>query len=235
MNYFDFAIIILLIFGVVSGLKKGFTRQLLSAVGFIAVVIAAFLFREGVAEFLYSNLPFFSFGGYFKGVSVLNILVYETVAFLILVTLFSIILRVAMLASSIFEKFLNATVILGIPSKLAGAVVGLIQYYVLVFIVLYILSFPMFDQKPLEESKYANTILNETPILSGMIDDSMQVIDEVLLLKDKYTEDETNEFNLAALDILLKYKIVTVDRIDSLVEKDKLQIDNIESVVRKYR
>lgn len=235
MNYFDIGVIILLIFGAVSGLKKGFTRQLISAVGFIVVVIAAFLFRENVAEFLYSNLPFFKFGGYFKGVSVLNILVYETIAFFILVTLFSILLRLAMLASSIFEKFLNATIILGIPSKLAGAVVGVIQYYILAFIALYILSFPVFNPEPLKNSKYATKIIEETPILSGFIDESMQVVDEFMLLKDKYNETETNEFNLEALNVLLKYKIVTVSRVDDLVEKDKLQIDNIESVIKNYR
>lgn len=235
MNYFDIGVILLLIVGAVSGLKKGFTRQLISAVGFIIVVIAAFLFRESVAEFLYSNLPFFKFGGYFKGVSVLNILVYETVAFFILVTLFSIVLRIVMLASSIFEKFLNATIILGIPSKLAGAVVGIIQYYVLAFIILYVLSFPVFDQEPLKKSAYANKIIEETPVLSGFIDKSMQVVDEFVLLKDKYKETQTNEFNLAALDVLLKYKIVTVSRIDDLIEKDKLQIDNIESIIKNYR
>lgn len=235
MNIIDIGIIILLIFGFLNGLKNGFTRQVVNAVGFIVVVIAAFLLKDSVSEFLYSNLPFFSFGGYFKGVSVLNILVYEAVAFFALVALFSILLRVAMLATSIFEKLLNATVVLGIPSKLAGAVVGVVQYYILVFIVLYIISFPVFNSTMLNESKYANTILTKTPVVNHYANETKKVVDEILELKDKFKEDETNDFNLAALDILLKYKVVTVERIDKLVESDKLQIDNIESVIRNYR
>lgn len=235
MNYLDLGIILLLGFGAVLGFKRGFTNQLVRTVGFILTIVLAFQFKGVVSEFLYMNFPFFKFGGLFKGVSVLNILVYEVIAFFIVLSVLGIGLRLLLLATSLFESILNATIILGIPSKIMGAIVGVIQSFIIIFVILFFLSLPFFTQNPIEESEYASKILKNIPVLSEASKKTVSVADEVYLLRNKYTESENNEFNLASLNILLKYKLVSVENIDNLVDKDKLQIDNIESVVKNYR
>ena len=237
MNIVDLIITTLVVFGAVVGFKRGFTRSLVSALGFIVITVLAFFLKNPVSVFLYENLPFFKFGGVIKGVTVLNIALYEILAFVIVLAILGILLKVLILATSIFEKVLNATIILGIPSKLAGAVVGVVQWFVIVFVALYALSLPVFNIVEVNESKMKDLILNSTPILSNFVDDSMKVVDEFAGIKDKYKDNNSNaeQFNKEVLDLFLKYDIVKVSSIDKLVEKEKLQINNIEEVLSPYR
>lgn len=237
MNIVDLIIIIVIAFGAVIGFKRGFTRSLVSALGFIVIAVLAFLLKNPVSVFLYENLPFFKFAGIIKGVTVLNIALYEILAFVIVLVVLVVLLRVLMLATSIFEKILNATIILGIPSKIAGAIVGAIQYFVITFVILYIVSLPVFNINIISESQMKDKILNSTPILSNIVDDGVKVINEFASIKDKYKDNNSNaeQFNKEVLDLFLKYDVVKVESIDKLIEKEKLQINNIEEILAPYR
>ena len=236
MNIIDIGIVIFLIFGAALGFKRGFTRQLVSSVGFILIVILAFKLRAPISELLFQNLPFFKFGGILKGAAVLNIVVYEFIAFLIVLAVLSILLKVAMLASRVFESILNMTIILGIPSKILGSIIGVIEHFVIAFIILYFLTLPFFSLSITSDSKYKDKILNNTPILSSTVEKTLDVMKDLGQLKDKFeVEQDVNQFNLAAIDLLLDKKIVTVKTVDELIKKDKLKIDNIEIILQKYR
>ena len=64
----------------------------------------------------------------------------------------------------------------------------------------------------------------------------MKVIDEFASLKEKYEVAESaTEFNLETLDLFLKYDIVKLSSVDRLIEKNQLVIDNVDSVLNKYR
>ena len=65
----------------------------------------------------------------------------------------------------------------------------------------------------------------------------MKVVEEFTSIKDKYNDNNSNaeQFNKEVLDLFLKYDVVKVESIDKLVEKDKLQINNIEEILMKYR
>ena len=236
MNVIDIAIILFILMGAVVGFKRGFTKELVCAVSFFIIIILSFILKNPVSIFLYEHLPFFKFGGILKGVTVLNIALYEIIAFLIVMGILTFILGILKKVTTIFEKILNFTIILGIPSKILGAIIGLVESFVWVFIILYILNLPFFHIKDLEESKYKNQILEKTPILSELIKDSVNVVNEFTELKTKYEETKSpSEFNRETLDLFLKYDVITVESVDYLVEKDKLKIDNIESILSKYR
>ena len=80
-------------------------------------------------------------------------------------------------------------------------------------------------------------ILNSTPVLSNVVNDGISVINEFTGIKDKYRDNNSNaeQFNKEVLDLFLKYDIVKVESIDKLVEKEKLQINNIEEILAPYR
>ena len=236
MNIFDVIIILFILSGAVVGFKRGLTRELVSLVSFFAIVILAFMLKNPISIFLYEHLPFFKFGGILKGVTVLNIALYEIIAFLIMVIILSVIFKILAVITNLFEKILKMTIILSIPSKIAGAVVGIIESYIWVFIVLYILSFPIFNIDILNESKYKNNILNNTPLLSGFIEPTMKVLDEFGDLKNKYESTENaSEFNRETLDLFLKYDVITVDSVETLRDKNKLKIDNLDEILNKYK
>ena len=236
MNVVDLIIVLVILIGAIIGFKHGFTRQLVSFLGILVITVISFIFKNYISVILYENLPFFSFGGIFKGVTVLNILVYEVIAFLIIFSVLMIIFRVVLLITKIFEKILTFTIILGIPSKILGALVGAVEYYIILFVILYICSLPFFTNNIFKESGYANNILKNTPILSSNISKTMAVFEDFEELKEKYEViDDPSEFNLETLDLFLKYKVITVESTETLIEQKKLDIKNIDSVLNKYR
>lgn len=236
MNIVDLIIILTIVVGALIGFKHGVIRQTVSLIGILLVVILAFLLKNPLSLWMYEHLPFFSFWGILKGVSVVNILLYEIIAFLILIALFSIILKIILFAAKIIEKILAFTVILGIPSKILGAIVGGIEYFIIVFVVLYIVTLPFFDIKSIRDSKFAMNILNNTIILSNYTEDATNVLNDFVLLKDKYnSSSNSEEFNKEALIILLNYKVIDVKSIDKLVEENKIKIQDVEEILKEYR
>ena len=226
----------IIILGAIVGFKRGFTRSLLSAVGLVLIVILSFLFKNQISVLFYENLPFFKFGGVLKGVTVLNMFLYELIAFFVVALILSIILRILLVVSTLLEKVLEATILLGIPSKILGAIVGALEAYVITFLILYMVSLPLFNNSLIKDSKFKDAILYNTPILTGLLGNSMYAVDEFALLRDKYeSEENANQFNYEALDLMLKYKIVTVHSVDILIRKDKLKIENIDYLLNQYR
>ena len=125
---------------------------------------------------------------------------------------------------------------LSIPSKLAGAIVGAIEGYVICFAFVYFLSLPIFNVKELKESRFSYSMLENTPILSEIVDDSVIMMKDFEILKSDYSKNkDANEFNLEVLDLFLKYDILSIDSADKLIEKNKLKINNAETVLSKYR
>lgn len=236
MELVDLLIIIaLLIFGVV-GLKRGFFKQLVLTVGTILVFILAFIFKDYIADLLSFYLPFFKFTDVLPGLVTLNIILYQMIAFLILAGIFSAILSIINKITGLLEKILNATIIFGIPSKIGGFIVGAIEGYVVIFITLFFLNQPIINYKIINESKYMPEILNSSPILSNISKKMLDTTDEIYGLIKTYKKDgDVSKFNRESIDIMLKNKIVDVEYIDKLIEKDKINIKGIDKILADYR
>lgn len=236
MNITDLIILLLLAFGALLGFKRGFTKELVSCIGFIVVLILAFVLKDTVSVWFYKYLPFFKFGGVLKGVTALNILVYEVLAFLIVLSVLMLIQKLLLFATGILERIFDFTLILGFFSKILGALLGLFENLIFVFIALYVLSLPIFNFNILDGSSIGKGILENTPYLSSKVEDSIQVFKEFADLKEKYsTSGSAAEFNYDALDLFLKYDIISVDNVEMLIEKDKLSIDRVDELLNKYR
>ena len=235
MNIIDIIIILILLMGGVIGFKNGVIRQTVSFVGFFIVVILSYFLKDFVSVILYKFVPFFSFSGSLAGVTTLNILIYEVIAFLLVYVILMAIYHFIVRVTRIVETILKFTVILGIPSKLLGMVVGFIETYIMVFIGLYCLSLPIFQIPMMNESGVRNTILNHTPGLSSAVSKSLNVVNEFADLKEKYKDTTNkNELNKETLDLFLKYNVVRYDTAKELVDSGKLKIDGVKSVFQKY-
>ena len=235
MALVDILIIGFIFIGGIVGWKRGVIKEAASAVGVVLITILSFIFKNPLSIILYENLPFFKFGGIFKGVTVLNIALYELIAFLIVFSILMILWKIVMFASGIVQKIIDMTIILGFPSKILGFIIGLVEYYLICFVVLYILVLPIFSVKEVVDSKYANFVLEKTPLISNMFGDKMEFLDEFVSLKEKYKNtDSANEFNYDTLDLFLKYDIIDINSAKKLREKNKLKIDGIDNLLKKY-
>jgi len=224
MSIVDIIVLIFLSFGALIGFKRGFTRQLLSLLGIFVIIILSFLFKNPVSVFFYSNLPFFNFGGIFKDITVLNIFVYEVVAFFIVFLVLTIIFRILITLTKWFEKLLNATIILGIPSKILGAIFGVVQNLIYTFIILYVLSLPTFNLGIIKESKLGNLILDKTPILNKIANKTLSVFNQIVDLKEEYdTTTNVGEYNQKTLNIMIDSGVISEENAKKLIEKGKIK------------
>lgn len=236
MNLVDIIIIGFIVLGGFIGFRRGVVKEFVSAIGLVLITVLSFILKNPLSILFYENLPFFKFGGVFKGVTVLNIVLYEFIAFLLVFLLLMILWKVVLFASSIIQKIINMTIILGFPSKILGFAIGLLEFYFIGFVVLYILTLPIFSVKGVNESSVGNFILNDTPFVSSMVKNNTGFIDEFFGLKDKYKNTESATlFNYETLDLFLKYDIIKVDSVNKLVEKNKLKIDGVDELIEKYR
>ena len=237
MNILDIVIVLILIMSAIIGFKRGAIKEIVSLVGIIIVFIVAFAFKGVLGNVLCKWLPFFNFAGNLEGVTVLNILLYQLIAFLIIYSLLFSVYMIVMKISGIVQKIVHMTVILWLPSKLIGAVVAFITGYVMVFVVLLALLIPLKDTDMFKESKFANYVVYDTPILAGSADNISSSINEVYTLGEELSKGDIskNEANLETMDILLKYKIVSPETAKQLIVLDKLDgISGLDSVIKRY-
>ena len=82
-------------------------------------------------------------------------------------------------------------IILAIPSKILGGVLGFIEYYIYAFIILLVLSIPVFNID-VYKSDVAKFILKETPLISKKIDVSL--LEELKKEYDKGTSAREEEY-----------------------------------------
>ena len=236
MSVIDICIILFVLFGGYLGFKQGLITTLVHLVGYIFIIVLSFTFKDSVSEFLMLHLPFFDFFGLIKGASVLNIAVYEIIAFVFVFSILTIVLKIILMATGILERLVSVLGLLNLPFKIIAFFIGLLRNYVIVFAVLFILSLPNFaDNNFIKDSVLKDKILEETPILSSLASDNLQVFNEFVSLKNKYDDIEnSNEFNYEGVELFLKYDIIQPDLVQKLVDSDKLHINNIDTLINKY-
>ena len=232
MNVVDVIIIALLILGGVAGFKAGVIKKLTDFIGMFVVIILAFYLKNYISVIMYENLPFFNFFGLINGIDALNILLYEVIAFLVIFIALLFVLKVVLMLTGLVEKILKATVILSIPSKLLGIVVGVIEMYVYLFLILVIVSLPIFDSSFLKDSKMNNFILNNTPVLSGVSEEIIDIYGDVYNIIDNRKNKTNEQLNEEILKVLIDKKVVTKESAKKLVDKNKIHI-NDKSIVEQ--
>ena len=237
LNIFDVGIILMFIMFFIVGWKNGVIKELVGFIGMIVVFIISFLLKGVVGNILCILLPFTKFGGYIKGFTVLNIFLYQALGFFLVFSLLLALFRLILKISKVLQKIVNYTIVLLIPSKIAGGIVGLIEGWIITFMILVVLMLPFKGEDVFKDSKMVNKVLYHTPILSSTIKPLTNSVAEIYELSSKISMEELdmNEANLESLDIMLKYKIVNKKTVENLVKIHKLDdVKNINSVLRKY-
>lgn len=230
MNIIDAVIIIILIAGFLLGFKRGVIKELITLVGVVLVISGAFYLKNPIANFCYRTLPFINFK-VFNGLSILNILFYEVISFLIAASVLALILKIALTLSKIVEKILKATIVLGIFSKVLGGILGILESYVIIFVLLFFFNQPFVNITGIGDSKLGTFILTHTPVLSNKISGTVSAIDELYSMKDNYNEPG---FEKETVETFLKYKVVSTKSLKILKEKNKINFGGIDNLIKKY-
>ena len=222
----DIFIIVILLFGALLGFKRGIIKQSVVTVGMVLIIMLSFILKNPVSSFMYHHFPFFSFDGLYEDIAVLNILLYEAIAFFIVFSILSTILVIVIKISNSFDKILKLTFIFALPSRILGAVLGAIEYYLLIFIALFILMQPMVglsDSELFKNSKMKDFILEKTPFVSNYVGSTLDTIEDInIIVKDK-KKTSVKDFNCKITKIMLKNKILEQESLDYLYKSGKIK------------
>lgn len=227
LNVIDVVILLFLAMGVVLGFKKGAIQTLATLIGTILIIVLAYYLKNPLSVLMYTYLPFFKLGGIFKGITVVNILIYEAIAFFIILSILSVLLSIILKITGIISKIVDHSIILTLPSKLIGIIVGFLETYVFIFIILFIFSQFSFSNTVLKDSKFTNIILSKTPFTTGF-KNSYKAFNEIRDLDNKNNKD------YEALKTLLEYEIITPENANKLVENGKINIKGSEKLIESY-
>lgn len=233
MNIFDIVIILLILLSGVTGLKQGLLKSGINLIGTILIYIIAFKMKDSIGLFLCKVCPFFKFNGYIT----LNILVYQLIAFVLIASILFSIFAIVLKLTGIVQKLVDLTVILTIPSKIGGFIIGLLEGYVVMFIIILILSVPLRNVELFSQSKLVDKMLNNTPILSSTLDGVGDVIFNVFHITSevKEGENENTKVNMDIMKTYLDYKVITKEDAIDLIDTGKLNsINGIKEFVNNY-
>lgn len=240
MTAIDIVIILLLVMFGVVGWKQGIIKEAVQLIGMIVILVIAFMFKGELGNIFCKWLPFFNFNGSpLEGITTLNILLYQVLGFVIIFTVLYAIYTIVLKLSGVFQKILDWTLILLIPSKIGGLIIGLLEGYILLFVLLLIITgLPASYTSNFTNSNLVQTIVYNTPILSSASKDVTNSMKDIYVLVDEVAQKKitTNDANLKTVDIMLKYDLVTPKTVEQLVILDKLKgVKGIDAVIAKYK
>lgn len=219
----DIIIALLLISGFITGYKKGFIKQAISTVGLIVIVVLSFLLKNNLSIILYKNCPFFTVG-LLKNYSSLNILLYELLSFFILFIIFSIILKIILKITGMVENIIDDEGPFRTLSKILGGLLGTLESYVSIFVILLVLSLPLFSfsfTNYVHRSKLSKAVLNNTILISNIAEPLVKTINSVSVLEVKENIGK-EEFNCKTIEIFKKNKIISDESIKYLEAHKKI-------------
>ncbi|RKQ37953.1 CvpA family protein [Oceanobacillus halophilus] len=169
---FSLILLLSLIFGFFRGLKRGFILQLLHLLSFIIAFVVAAMYYDEIGPKLALWIPYpelsdeSAWAAFLQALPLENAF-YNAIAFALIFFAVKIILQIV---ASMLD-FVASIPIINSVNKLLGGVLGFVEFYLVVFIILYILALTPVQtvQDWINGSTVALYILEQTPYFSEKI------------------------------------------------------------------
>ena len=205
MNLVDiFFLLIILVCGLI-GLKRGFFKELVLTVGYIILLIVSYKLITPTTNLIISLVK--------VGNNPLNLLIYQIIAFLVVFIILGIIFQLIVFLTNILEKLLNVTIVLGIFSKILGFILGLVKGVIVAYLLSLLFTLQMFNNIPMfRNSTIKSELLTKMPNIK-----LNQIVNEISKL-----DINSNDFNKQVLQILIKYNILTKEKVIDMVKSGQL-------------
>lgn len=227
MNIMSVVIILIVLFYVVLGFKRGVIKTGVSLIGSVAILVVSYVLKDIVANFLMDKLPFFNFGGIFEGITSINILMYEMISFIVVFVILYCVLNILLTLSGLIEKILKFTIVLAIPSKILGALLGLVEGVIVAFLVAFVFLHLAPTEKFVMDSKLAIVVLERTPFIGKMTTSTTLALEDINKIVNSLKEnDNRSEANYKVLHQMIYWKVITVDQAQKLINDKKIEFDN---------
>lgn len=225
----DIVIIAFLILGTYMGWRKGLIKSAVQFIGLVAIVILSYTLRYPLVEAMIDYLPFFSLAG-FEGLTTMSILVYNVVAFLVIFVLLYCLLSIILALTGFVDTLLKFTVIWILPSKIGGAILGFLEAWVFLFLVVFVAGSFNVTANYILDSKVSNVMINHTPVigsyLSGVTKGATEIYSSIKTLREDETKTD-EELNLYILQLEISNGLITKEKAQELVDTDKVSVGDV--------
>ncbi len=225
MDIISVAVILVILLCGVLGFKKGVIKTGVQLIGTICVLIIAYALKDSVANLLMKYLPFFNFGGIFEGITAINILMYEMISFIVIFILLYCILNILLTLSGAVEKLLKFTIILAIPSKILGFILGLMEGIIFTYMILFVFLHLPQTENMVMDSKVALVVLERTPFIGSVALKTTLALEQINdIVKDLNDDTSRDEINFNVIHTLVYYKIISQEDVEELMNSGKLRV-----------
>lgn len=168
----DLIIVFLLLGGLITGFRRGLIVQVIHMTGFIAALIVAYKYYKDLAEKFVLWIPYPGITDTSKlsfavGELDLDETFYRLLAFVLIFTVVKFGLQ---LIASMFD-FLKYLPVLGFVARITGALFGFVEFYIMIFLILYLgFLLPLdFIQNIISKSILAGAMFEHTPVFSETV------------------------------------------------------------------
>ena len=231
MNFVDFGLIIIITISALVGYKSGVIKTFARMASLVIAAIIAYSFKDMLANFLIDFMPFFNFEGMFKGITGINILFYHGASFIVLFIIIYSLLSIVIMLAGFIDRLLKMTIILYLPDKILGGLLGAVYGVIISFILIFSMSMLPNTQKYVIDSSYGYIILNRTPIIRTVLAKTTVVTSEIKdIMNDKEgnSEEEIKSVQLSVLDTFIKYGYITKEAAAKLIEENKIDLPGVK-------
>ena len=168
----DLIIVFMLLAGLITGFRRGLIVQIIHMTGFIIALVVAYKYYQMLAEKFVLWIPYPGVtAGSKLSFAVEQLDLDETFYRLLAFVLIFLVVKFGLqLFASMFD-FLKYLPVLGFISRFIGAALGFIEFYILIFLVLYLAAMlPVnFIQTHLGNSILTEAMFEHTPMLSDAV------------------------------------------------------------------
>ncbi len=214
------------IVGFIVGLMKGFVDRSVRVIEGGIIIFLSLYLKNPISTLLYKFAPFFN-----MQYKVVNVLLYEFIAFVIIALIMVVIVYILNKFINFVSKVIGLIMSIGIPTPILGAFVSMAEYlfflYVFIFIVFF---FSNLTDSPVEAS-VANKIYYNMPVLRPIF---AKPFDSCLdVAKSISSNESADKINYNSMKILLDNGFITYDNAKYIIETNKIKFANSKELLLK--
>ncbi len=225
MNFIDIGMFLIVLLFTLIGYKKGVIRTSVQLIGIVVIAFVSYMIKTPLANFLIDVLPFYNFGGVFNEIESISILFYHGLAFLFVFIMLYSLLNILLIFAGILDKILKATIILYLPNKILGGIVGFIEGVIISFILIFILVQIPNTTNYVTDSSYGYTLLNRTPVIRTVLATTTSTAESIAIAVDKYEDTEDiDALQIEILNIMIEYRLITASEVQDLIDEGKIDL-----------
>ena len=212
MTFIDVIIILIMIIGLIIGWNGGFFKTAIDIFSLFVSMVIAGLLKGPLGNLLASFIPFMNM----KGLYSLNIIMYQLIAYFLILLLVLGIYQGIMKRSKLDDKISDKSLTAQLPSKLIGAVLGIALSIIFTYNILLVVKFPSFDGSWIRDSYFTSRVLENSFMLSDINKKLYDASDEAAIIISENKNEYKKYIDTKIVEYFIDIDLISYEKVDEL-------------------